>query len=52
MTDNITYNCQYCKKSYIRKSAFNTHLSNCKFHKLCKTTTNNRADSVSEDSVS
>ena len=31
------YYCEYCKKKYIRKSAFNNHLANCKLHKLCKT---------------
>lgn len=46
MTDTITYSCQYCKKSYIRKSAYNTHLGNCKFHKLCKTNANDVIDSV------
>jgi len=28
--------CEYCKKKYVRKSAFNNHLVTCKFSRLCK----------------
>ena len=32
-----TLKCNYCNKTYIRKSAFNNHLAKCRFHKFCRT---------------
>jgi hypothetical protein len=34
---NSLLKCSYCNKTYIRKSAYNTHLTKCNFHKLCRT---------------
>ena len=30
-TTNCLYNCAYCNKKYIRKTAYNNHLLKCKF---------------------
>ena len=30
-----TYSCSYCKKNYVRKSAFNNHKLNCQFIRIC-----------------
>ena len=34
---NSTLKCSYCNKTYIRESAYNSHLAKCKFNKLCRT---------------
>lgn len=51
---NSTLKCNYCNKSYIRKSAFNNHLAKCKFNKFCRTTNINEDEdeNISLESMS
>ena len=46
---NSTLKCNYCNKSYIRKSAFNNHLAKCKFNKFCRT---NNIDEDEDENIS
>lgn len=36
----MQYTCENCNKKYVRKSAFNNHLLQCKFYKICRETSN------------
>tara|TARA_B100000902_G_scaffold282689_2_gene268713 strand:+ start:3161 stop:3994 length:834 start_codon:yes stop_codon:yes gene_type:complete len=32
---SLEYNCTYCNKVYVKKAAYNNHLLNCKFIRIC-----------------
>lgn len=42
--EKITYECKYCNKIYLRKYAYNNHLTKCKFYK-------SRINIIQEDSL-
>ena len=45
--------CSYCNKTYIRKSAYNSHLAKCKFHKICRTNNEtNNSENISLETMS
>ena len=48
-----TLKCSYCNKTYIRKSAYNSHLAKCKFHKICRTNNEtNNSENISLETMS
>ena len=48
MNNKTIFNCAYCNKNYVRKSAYNVHLTKCKISRFASSNSSNNEQCFSD----